>query len=95
MLLASARFLSALSLTLPPVLSSLPLAPFELAVASLSVAEEPSAVKLTAPVAARLRSSCESTRWFATVSASERPMPALPPLSAPVAVVVTFAVCVA
>ena len=73
----------------------LPFAPFELAVASLSVDEEPSAVKLTAPVAVRLRSSCESTRWFATVSASERPMPALPPFVAPVAVVVTFAVCVA
>ena len=95
-LLASERFESALPFTsLPEVSSPLPLAPFALAVASLSVDEEPSAVKLTAPVAARFRSSCESTRWFATVSASERPMPALPPFVAPVAVVVTFAVCVA
>ena len=56
MLLASPRFESALPFTsLPEVSSPLPLAPFELAVASLSVVEVPSAVKLTAPVAVRLR----------------------------------------
>ena len=97
------RFASALSLTVgcaepSPSVAPLPLfsfAPAELAAASVTFADEPSAVKLTLPPAVRSRSSCESTRWLTTASASESPMPALPPFVAPFAFVVTDAVCVA
>ena len=74
----------------------LPSAPAELALASVSLADEPSAAKLTVPpVWVRLRFSCDWTMWLATSIATEMPMPALPPLVAPLALVVADADCVA
>jgi hypothetical protein len=99
-----ARFASAFSFTVDFVGESSPdsgfesffsFAPAELAFASVTFAEEPSALNETLPVAVRFRSSCESTRCSADTSASERPMPALPPFVAPLAFVVVEAVCVA
>src|ERR1700687_625104 len=76
--------------------SPLPLldgAPPALAVASDSVVELLVALKLTAPVALRLRAVLERTAWWAMVSARARPIAALPPaLLDPVALVVTFPV---
>src|SRR6202158_3128436 len=76
--------------------SPLPLldgAPPALAAASDSVVELLVALKLTAPVALRLRAVVDITEWWAMVSARARPMAALPPaLLLPVALVVTFPV---
>jgi hypothetical protein len=76
-------------------LSFLPSEPAALAVASVSFEEEPSAAKLTSPPAVRFRPRVEKTEWLASRSASERPMPALPPLVEPFAMVFVDTVCVA
>ncbi len=85
-LLPSASWLSALVLTSLPVSSvavslelDFSLLPAELALASVSLPEWPSAASVTSPPAVRLRLSWEAAMWLATRSAIEMPMPALPP----------------
>ena len=58
-------------------------APAELAVDCVSVDELPSAWNVTAPPAVRLRLRVDSTSWSARTSASERPIPAVPPFVDP------------
>ena len=79
----------------PASLPFLSFAPEAEAVDSVSVVDEPTAAKVTAPPAVRLRAVVAVTRWFEIPRASAAPMPTLAPLAAPVALVVTDAVCVA
>ena len=102
LVVATSRFLSAFSLTSlsevsfePGFVSFFSSAPAELACASVSFDDEPSARKLTGPFAVRDRPSVDSTSWFAIKSASDMPIPALPPFVSPDAFVVVFAFCVA
>ena len=71
-------------------------APAELACASVSFEDEPSAREAHGPVrASGSGCSVDSTSWFAIRRASDRPIPALPPFVSPDAVVVVLAFCVA
>ena len=93
--LPKAACLSPFLLAVPPLSPDLSLAPLALAVASVSVSEEPSASNETAFWAVVLRFWEASTVYLATVTAMDAPMARLPPVVAPVAVVLLLAVSVA